>query len=313
MKSDELHFIVTGVGGWLGHVTLESLASAEGPADAARITAIGRHEGLLELVGGRKIAVHSWEYLAQATFDSAVVVFHHAFVTKGKVTDQSEDAYRQANLEIQQSMVRFLSRSNVAGLMAPSSGAVYAYLNKTAAKNDPLVIYGRCKYEDETVFSEIAVRQGFPLVMPRIFNLSGGYINNHQGYAISSMILNCLNQQNVRVRADHPVWRSYYPADSLVRMVIKLLSEAPSGIPMIFDTAGMEVVEVGELAQRCVRLLAPGGVTVERPFIKPSPSDYYVGDPTVIRSIENRLGLRPASLDEQILATARYLKLHRPD
>ena len=157
----------------------------------------------------------------------------------------------------------------------------------------------------------MAVQRGIRLVMPRIFNLSGAYINNHQGYAISSMILNCLNQQTVLVHADHPVWRSYYPADALMRMVIELIGEQPAGTAAIFDTAGTEVVEVGELAQRCVRLLTNGTVKVERPFIKPGPSDYYVGNPTEIRSIENWLGLKPVSLDEQIMETAHFLRQHR--
>ncbi len=311
MKLDACHFIITGVSGWLGHVTLETLASICAPEDDTRIIAIGRHERLLKLAGGRKIAVHPWDFLTQATFNSPVVVFHHAFVTKGRVADQTEQAYRCSNRDIQQAMVKFLCHSNVAGLMVPSSGAVYAYLNKTVAADNPLSIYGQCKHEDENVFAELADRRSFRLAMPRIFNLSGAYINNHQGYAISSMILNCLDHQTVQVHADHPVWRSYYPARALLELVMKMMCEPPSGPPVIFDTAGTEVVEVGELAQRCVRLLADGSARVERPFIKPGPSDYYVGNPAVIRDIEHRLGLQSASLDEQILETARFLRFHR--
>lgn len=311
MKLDALHFLVTGVGGWLGRATLEVLTSACGPDAADRITAVGRREGVMQLAGTQKIVVYPWHLLRSIKGGSPVVVFHHAFVTKGQAGKQSEASYRQANLEIQQAAIHFLAQNNVVGLMVPSSGAVYAFLNKTAAATEPLVQYGRCKYEDEQVFTELADQRGFRVVMPRIFNLSGPYINNHQGYALSSFILNCLHHEDIHVRADHEVWRSYYSAEALVRLVLGIISAPAWDKPLLFDTVGGEVVEVGELAQRCLRLLGNGHREVRRPVIKPTGKDYYVGTPAVIRDIERILGMTPVSLDAQILETAEFLKKER--
>jgi nucleoside-diphosphate-sugar epimerase len=311
MNLKALQFLVTGVGGWLGRVTLEVLTSTCGPDAAARIIAVGRREGMIHLAGGQKIVVYPWHWLRSIKGVSPVVVFHHAFVTKGQAGNQSEGSYRQANLEIQQVMAQFLSQNNVAGLMVPSSGAVYTFLNKTAAATEPLFQYGRCKYEDERVFAELADQGGFRAVIPRIFNLSGPYINNHQGYALSSFILNCLNLEDIHVRADHEVWRSYYSADALVRLVLGIISAPVWDQPLVFDTVGEEVVEVGELAQRCLHLLDNGQREVRRPIIKPMGKDYYVGTPAVIRDIERVLGMPPVALDAQILETAEFLKKER--
>ncbi len=311
MKLDALHFLVTGVGGWLGRVTLEVLTSTCGPDAAARIIAVGRREGMVKLASGRSMQVQPWNFLSQAAFDSPVVVFHHAFVTKGQAGNQSETSYRQANLDIQQVMANFLAQNNVVGLMVPSSGAVYTFLNKTAAATEPLFQYGRCKYEDERVFAELADQGGFRAVIPRIFNLSGPYMNNHQGYALSSFILNCLNHEDIHVQADHEVWRSYYSAEALVRLVLGIISAPAWDQPLVFDTVGGEVIEVGELAQRCLRLLANGQRQVRRPVIKPTGKDYYVGTPVVIRDIERVLGMPPVALDAQILETAEFLKKER--
>ena len=308
MNLKACHFIVTGAGGWLGHVTLDVLLALCGPEAIGRITAVGRREGVIKLAGGHEITVHPWQLLRNMNGDSPVVVFHHAFVTKGQVGAQSEASYRQANREVQQAMAHFLARSKVIGLMVPSSGAVYAYLNKTAAATDPLFVYGQCKYEDERVFSALADQYSFRVVIPRIFNLSGPYINNHQGYALASFILNCLNDEDIQVRADHEVWRSYYSAEDLVRLVLGIIAAPMWDKPVLFDTAGGEVVEVGELALRCVRLLGNGHREVRRPVIKPTEKDYYVGSPVIIREIERVLGMAPAALDEQIMETADFLK-----
>ncbi len=330
MPLHSCHFVVTGATGWLGRATLDVLQSQLGAETDSRLMAISRSETAIALTGGRAIRGRSWEWLDRWTPGGPLVVFHHAFVGKGQASQWPLAVYRQANQNIRQRLERFLHRHQIAGLFVPSSGAAYAYLKPTASPRDPLVIYGQCKYEDEQTFSELAARNGWALVMPRVFNLSGPYINNLRQYALACIILHCLRREDVVLTADHPVWRSYYPAANLIRLALKLLAGESTAPPTgghpgaktaaavaeprhevtkyLFDTVGAEVVEISQLARRCVQLLAGGALTVRRPPLKNRPKDYYVGAPRVLRALEQRWGLEPVHLDQQILDTAEYLK-----
>ena len=74
-----------------------------------------------------------------------------------------------------------------------------------------------------------------------------------------------------------------------------------------FDTAGECEIEVGELAELAIEMLADRSVAIERPPPDGSPEDRYVGDPTTMRLLiqEYELAVRP--LPQQIADTARFL------
>lgn len=302
----DFDYVVAGATGWLGRATLDHLRRRLPDGGKGRIHAFASSPREVALADGAAIPVHALDALPALALSRPALVFHYAFRTKDRVGDMSVDEYVRSNEGIRRALVEFIDGHAVAGIFVPSSGAAYAGLERD--NQSDAAIYGRCKLDDERVFAEKAAQNGFRAVIARVFNLSGPYINKHELYALSSIILACLRNEPVRIQASHPVWRSYYAVEDLISLAIAAMTDDTIGIESIIDTVGTEVIEVGELAQRCRHLLGAAQVPVERPYVKAEPNNYYVGTPAGIRALEARCHIAPRSLDRQILDTAAYLR-----
>ncbi len=300
-----LDFVVIGATGWLGQATLEYLFGHLPAAQWTRVHAFASSARQLVLRDGTTVAVQPLSALSALRPPRPALVFHYAFQTKDRVAGNSVEAYIQHNRHIREALAQFVDANPVAGLFVPSSGAAYAGLDM--ANHSDGAIYGRCKLEDERAFEAMGAQYGFTVCSPRVFNVSGPYINKHHLYALASIITACLRNEPIVVRATHPVIRSYYSVMDLIALCCHLLLAERAPTFHTFDTAGTEAVEVGELAIRCQRLLAPH-LAIERPPLSTAPADRYVGDADAIRQWERTAGISPQPLDEQILATANYLR-----
>jgi|SRR5579863_8248913 len=302
----DFDFVVAGATGWLGRATLDHLYRRLGDDARDRVHAIASSPREITIAEGTPVPVRALGELSSLVTKRPALVFHYAFRTKDRVGDMSLDDYVASNSDIRRNVVGFLDKNEVAGLFVPSSGAAYAGMDPNDRSDAG--VYGRCKLDDERVFEDIAAQRGFCAVISRVFNLSGPYINKHELYALSSIILACLKGEPVSLKASHPVWRSYYAVADLIELAIAAMTAGNSAGPIRFDTVGAEVIEVGELAQRVLRVLGASSACVERPYVSAAPNNYYVGSPDAVRALEARFALAPRSLDRQIEDTAAYLR-----
>jgi UDP-glucuronate decarboxylase len=301
----DFDYVVAGATGWLGYATLDYLRRRLPDAGAGRIHAFASSARSVTLADGAAVPVKSLDDLPGLVLERPAIVFHYAFRTKDRVTNMSVGDYVRSNESIRRTLVNFIDRHETASIFVPSSGAAYAGLD--GGDRSDAAIYGRCKLDDERTFAEKAGQKGFRAVISRVFNLSGPYINKHELYALSSIILACLRKKPICIQASHPVWRSYYAVEDLIALAVAAMMDDTLDGSEIIDTVGADVIEVGELAQQCRHLLGAAEVQVKRPFVTAAPNNYYVGSPARIRALELRFGLVPRSLEQQIIDTANYL------
>jgi nucleoside-diphosphate-sugar epimerase len=296
LQAADWPIIVTGAGGWLGQAALAALAEALGEAMPSRVLAFSTTPGLL----AQGIAARPYASLAALSTPPALVL-HFAFRTKGYA---AEPDYVATNRALSAVMQGYLARNGARGLFVPSSGAVYG--PDLAA--DP---YGALKYEDELAFAALAQRLGFPAVIARLFNLAGPYMNNLTGYALACIITDILRGGPITLRAAKPVWRSYTHVGDVLDIALDLLLQGLS--PPVFDSAGEEAVEIGELARRASRLLAGAELPITRPEgWEAGAPDRYLGDRAAYAAAAAQAGVKPRTLETQIRDTAAYIRAVAP-
>ncbi len=308
VRASPCQFVVTGATGWLGKATLEMLRQALGTDFAARVTALGSRYAQTSFADGQTYPVQAlleW----QLPLVQPAIVFHYAFLTKDRVGGISTEEYTARNEAISSVVRAWINSGNVRGVVMPSSGAVYDHLQ--AKSHDPAaLLYGWIKYNDEIAFSEACEASSTGLIIPRVFNLSGPYINKFDHYALASFIFQILSGQPLTIHARRPVLRSYYFVGDLIELCLKLLFKQTTPVTECFDVAGAEIVELGELAQRVAAVLAekaPGPIQ-RLPMLDDAVEDRYVGDRKRIEELETHLGIRPMPLEAQIKATSQYIE-----
>lgn len=308
VRASPCNYVVTGAGGWLGGATLEMLHQALGEDFAARVTALGSRPAQIKVADGQTYPIQALQQWKRP-HGQPIVVFHYAFLTKDKVDSLSTEEYVARNEVISSTVRSWVGTGNVQGVVLPSSGAVYDHLH--AKSRDPAAgLYGRLKFEDELAFSAACEKGGTSLIVPRVFNLSGPYVNKFDSYALASCIFQTLSGKPIIINARHPVLRSYYFIGDLIEMCLRLMFSQTTAASECFDVAGDEVVEIGELATRIAKVLGShNSVPIQRlPVLTEAVEDRYLGNRNRILELENSIGMRPMTLDNQIRATGRYIE-----
>ncbi len=296
-----LDVVVTGGGGWLGQATLEMLESWLGPEMASRTHVFASNRRSMTLRSGTRLEVHPLGELSRLEIGPHVLA-HYAFATRELVSELGPTDYVARNGEITEGVLAHVRRSRPMGIVIPSSGAVY--------RGDDLATnpYGVLKARDEQRFGEAAREAGSPrLVIPRVFNLAGPFLNKPDHYVLGSIIRDIAAGGPIRLSATGPVVRSYVHVRDLIDLSFAMMvGEGP--VPTeAFDTAGERDIEVGELAELTASVLGASGVEIQRPLADGTPPDRYVGDPTVITLLAGLYAIEMKTLPRQIEDTARYM------
>lgn len=291
--------VVTGASGWIGMATLDALERLFGDAFGSRVWCFGSSTRTLDLGAGRRVVQRSLGELATLAVERPWVL-HFAFQTKDRAEAMSEEAYRAANRSISDTLIGALNAIDAEAIFVASSGA--ATKADDPAASPAMRLYGAMKRDDETRFAAWAEAHGRRVVIGRIFNITGPYINKHQAYAMASFILDALAGRSIAVHAPRPVIRGYVAIHELLSLVFALLGTASEGVTQ-FETGG-EALELGEVAARVAQVL--GGTCVRAPMTE-ATADRYIGSDVDYRELLTRHGITPVPLDRQILDTADFL------
>lgn len=300
LGASDVRIVVTGAGGWIGLSTLELLNATLGDAFAARVHCFGSSRRALTLRDGTTVEQRPLPEIC--SLDAApTIVLHLAFLTKDRAEMMDEATYREANRQLDRTLLDALDGIGAQAVFVASSGAA-------AVANDPdaspsMRLYGSLKREQEERFAAWAERHRKRAVVARIFNLSGPHINKHHSYALASFILDALAGRPIAIQARHRVIRSYVAIRELMSLVIALLLDGLPGVTC-FDTGG-EPMEMQEIAQAIAQALGP--VAIERPPVDAAPVDRYAGDGRAYAALLDENGIKPVPFARQVIETAEFL------
>jgi len=294
--------IITGAGGWLGLATLEMLHALLGEAIHDRVICFGSRQRSLKLRGGLTLEQRPLDALSDLTREPSLLL-HLAFLTQERAKGMSPEAYTAANWGISLKVMAALNKVGVRGVFLASSGAVNLADDARAPRSKR--VYGALKLEDEARFTGWAEDTGGRLVIARIFNLAGPYINKGVSYALAAFIADALAGRPIEIQATHRVYRSYVAIEELMSVVVGALTAEASGV-VAFETAGEASPEIDGVAHAVADTLAPR-LKVLRPAMTRDLPDRYVGDGAAFHALGEAYAVRQVSFAEQIRQTADYM------
>lgn len=305
VKCGSLGIAVTGAGSWLGNAFLALLAEEDAVPSREKLRLFGSSKRTIR-VGDRSALVERLADAATLTCESWLLL-HFAFLGKERTGDLPIANFITANDTILADTLRIAAPASHLRLVFASSGAADA-IQPGEAITDPSNAYGWCKVAHESQLTDWCRERGVPLVMPRIFNIGGPFINKTGSYALASFIDAARTQETIRIAARRPTYRSYVHVNELLGLLSATALRHVAGKPLAFDTAGREIVEMQELAEAVRTVLRRPDVTIERaPFDDHIP-DRYVGNGERYRALLATLGKDIVPLDAIVADTATFLK-----
>lgn len=304
LVADQRRIVIVGASGWIGKATLTMLHSALGPEETARrVRCFGSRDQRLDVHPGLSFAQRALEELP-ALEKAPTILFNLAFLTKDKVGAMDDDIYVNVNRSLSEQVMRALEPIGVDRLFVASSGAA-AFADDANAAPD-LRLYGGLKRDDEERFAAWAEAEPDHrrVVITRIYNISGPFINKYGTYALAAFIIDALAGQPIRVHAPMRVIRGYVAVRELLSVVFAaLLSDGVD--PVLRFSTGGEPLELGDLAAKVADAL--GGGVVDRAPITRDVDNCYVGSDTAYRCLLEGFGIDHIPLFQQIVETADYM------
>ena len=297
--------LVTGATGWVGRSFLHELQSII-PSDkfnstvsafASRSTSLTstnyKHEDEIS------IPIYPLSSIIEHSCKQHILLFHSAFLTKDRISSYGLEAFIETNQRITEIVSSCVQASASSRVVCISSGAASnadkEQQSSNAMARDP---YGYLKLSEEIKFSTISDTQVF-----RIYALTGRFIRDPQMFAIGDFLLKALNKEPIQINSSFPVVRSYVSAAHVAKCALSWLKsldkpQAPIGASSHISTLTSLAALVSKLY--CLPPL------IANP-LNDSPNSYCCS-PIPFDQLSSRYGIKPLSLAEQVLDTARGIK-----
>jgi nucleoside-diphosphate-sugar epimerase len=191
--------------------------------------------------------------------------------------------------------LRLIAGADRPRLIFASSGAVHGPGGRPPALADEP--YGHMKGLQEAALADWCEANGAPLTICRVFNVGGPYGNKLELYALSSLIRAALAGGDIPIRARGAVLRSYVHVEELMAVLVGRARSASAGTSKPFDSGGVEVVEIGDLAAMVCAQLGLDAARIVRQRDAAAPASRYAGDGADYQAAVGGLGLTPIGLE----------------
>lgn len=296
---------VTGATGWLGRTLVGMAIRAGLTSDNGRLRVYASRAGSMAVEGGA--VPMNLEALGEAEplTGEGWTVAHFAALGKERTAELSPTDFLAQSQALQRATIRLIAAADQPELIFASSGAVYGPggTPPTLAEEP----YGHVKGLHETSLADWARANGARLAICRVFNVGGPCGNKLDLYALSSLIRAALAGGDIPIRARGAVFRSYVHVEELMAVLAHQAQDALPGMTRPFDSAGPEVVEIGDLARMVCGALGVDPARILRQLDPDAPVSRYVGDGADYQAAVRRLGLAPIGIEAIVSDTIASL------
>lgn len=300
--------VITGATGWVGRSALQELQALLPLSQfAERVRLFASRAGSLPIASssdgrGFNLQVYPLKFLPElAAAHPLAAIFHAAFLTRDRLDAMGQDTYVATNRWITGQVAQAVALAPKVRAIAISSGAA-ASCDGLSNPMDRLDVdpYGVLKREEETILAGLA-----PSLVLRIYALSGRFIRGPERFALGDFLLTALRGEAIRLQAKVPVLRSYGHAADITALAWRwLLCSKAGAVEPPLDAVSLSI-DLLSLAHRITSLyqLPP----VQASFDYMASPNRYLADPGPFLASLARHGLKPTSLEQQILETASGL------
>lgn len=285
---------VTGATGWLGVALVEMAVRAGLTPENGRLRVFASRPGRLVLEAGATMGLEALAAAAPLEGEGWTIA-HFAALGKDRTVDLPLADYVAQSEALQEAALSLIASADRPRLIFASSGAVYGPEGRPPAMADEP--YGHMKNLQEASLADWCGTNGVPLTVCRVFNVGGPYGNKLDLYALSSLIRSALAGGDIPIRAQGPVFRSYVHVEELMAVLVGQVQSSTPGPLRPFDSAGTEVVEIGDLARTTCAQLGLDPARIVRRDDPAAPASRYVGDGAGYQAAVRSLGLSPIGIE----------------
>jgi len=285
--------LICGASGWFGQTAIAMTKDA-----GLEYMATGSRTRVIE-IDGDTVRVASHNISSISAFEPTVVI-DAAFLTRDKIAVIGPVKYIEINQVLMKISREIASLESVRKYVGFSSGATMNLAGQSSFRisDNP---YAALKKSYEEQMMEVSYWCKASVVIPRVYSVTGAYVNKPQLFAFSDLILQA-RAGVIEVRAKNKVLRRYSPVEDVIALAV---AQSKQQGQIIFDTGG-EMLEVGDLANQ-IRMEVCQDAIIHRELNPHLLADDYQSDNVQWSNVLSLSDMEQAPLSEQIRRVARHL------
>lgn len=292
-------FIVTGANGWFGKYILEILHNNLAEEFTERVFAISNSTKEIKLQKGLIVKCIDYSTLLQK--NKKYIILHFAFLTQDAMLTNSEADFIKINLEIRSLITNIINTNNVNKMLYISSGAVYNESN----------LYGRLKKEDEKYFIDLTLSRNCEIIIPRVFNVAGPYINKYNAYALSNFICQAIENKKITINSKSLTYRNYVHISNIFEVCLAwLLDKNKPEKSLIFDASTKDSIELGVLAEEIAKI-SQDNIKISRELDVTMEKQCYAGDSKQFTLLATQYKVAIHDLQTMLKETFNFIHDHK--
>ena len=240
---------------------------------------------------------------------SQFVFLNFAYLTKDKVDRQQHSEYQRLTNILNKSIANLIVNLKPMSFLFMSSGAA-SLVENNLAETEEMRIYGERKLSDERFFGDICKQNNVKFLAPRLYSIGGPFVNKVRLYALSNFILQGLETNNITIKAQKPVYRSYCHVHDLMNLLLHEMGDKDKlTVPHTLEIGGDEAVEMADLAKNVASVLSIPPQNICRPtFNCDLPADLYLANNENFNKLAAKHNIVKSSLSQTISDTVDYLR-----
>lgn len=291
---------VVGASGWVGMALADQVLAACPDLAPDRLRLFGSGSRTLQ-IGSREVQIEPLNANASLG-DGDWLVVHAAIIGGDRVEGGDPPEVRRRNDALLDTVLALAEAGETRRLVAFSSGAASRVETVSPARR----AYATMKRDHEVAIAGWGRRTGRAVLIPRVFNLGGPFMNHIETYALGDFARALSMHGRIAIGATVPVFRNFVHVSEMARVILDMaVDETQSAEP--FDVGGTQIVELGALARAVGEAMGQPEPVIDRPEPGDGPGDWYVGDGLRYQSALFRRGETPTPLARIVADTVAYL------
>jgi len=295
------NFVIYGANGWLGKA-LTDYCLKQLKLDPTQIILISGSVEELTLQEGVRHPCYKFEDVMKKRLEN-VIFFNFSFKLKDKLQELNTGNFLKENDQIKDKAEKLIRHLKPIKVIYSSSGAV--------TNPDPtLNPYGYQKLKDESFYEELCAALNIKLLIARIYNIAGPYMNKLDVYALGNFIKQAKQTGKIEISANNPVIRNYIHIYDLMNILCAWAEDPEEEDYINFSTGTEEEIELGELA-KLVSEIMPGDISIVRDYHDTDLPNRYVSDIEAQNILTEKYGIKLKNMKDCVRDTYNYLKTEK--
>jgi nucleoside-diphosphate-sugar epimerase len=287
-----MNFIIYGASSWLGKATIYQ-ARKYFPKNGI-IAVSSSHKKIM--INQDEIKCFNYEEALNIKNGYNNIFFNYAFILQDSIDRYSKNEYIDNIKIIRNKAINLIEHFRPKKVIYSSSGAVYSKSN----------VYGLMKSEDEDIYLELSKKLNYNILIPRIFNIGGVFINKDI-YALYNLITQSITKENIEIKAKRKIFRSYVDVIDLINIIFSWAFDKKECDNYIFDSGNKKPIEILDLAKIILKQTGKGG-RIERSLEKNMKDDAYFGDIEKQNYLTQKYQIHISNHEEIVEKTINYIK-----